>query len=308
MKKASAVLTVFNGEKFLESSIQSIINQKHPADEIIVVDDGSTDATPQILKSFADQIVLISHKNIGQPASRNVGIRAAKGDWIAFNDADDLWLPEKLEQQIKCADQYPNAGLIYTNGVTFDDATGRVIHTFCRAKTDKLNGNPLPDLLWGNWIPAASAMVRRDVFDRVGFFDESPDMQMGEDWNMWLKVAQYYSAYCVNQPLVKIRKHSQNTSAILKAQYKFESMSKIINQTIKRQPALKPYRQKALSKIWVDYAYDLYSSGEIEQSRRSISKALKTYPSKIAIKYFLLFMLPTQIADCVRASRKFLAI
>jgi glycosyltransferase involved in cell wall biosynthesis len=110
----SAVIPAYNSEKHIVRAIESVLRQTRPADEIIVVDDGSADGTADQVRKFGDQVHLITQKNAGASAARNAGIEAARGNWIAFLDADDEWLPEKLKLQIEHLRRHPD--LTWTTG------------------------------------------------------------------------------------------------------------------------------------------------------------------------------------------------
>jgi glycosyltransferase involved in cell wall biosynthesis len=112
--KTSAVIPAYNAEKHIARAIDSVLAQTRPADEIIVVDDGSIDKTPDVVRSFGDKVIFIQQENAGASAARNTGINAASGDWIAFLDADDEWLPSRLELQFKHLNNYPD--LVWITG------------------------------------------------------------------------------------------------------------------------------------------------------------------------------------------------
>ena len=162
----SVVIPAYNAQAYIAEAIQSVLDQTVPVDEIIVVDDGSTDATAAIASNFP-QTKVIRQKNAGQGAARNHGIGKAKGDWIAFLDADDLWAPEKIEVQIACIT--PAAGVIHAN--PFDPITfGRLWHRQAH-------------------VSPSGAMVRIQTLRDVGGFEESRSVQSVEDMNLWLKIA-----------------------------------------------------------------------------------------------------------------------
>ncbi len=118
----SVVVTTYNQARYIEATLESVFNQTYPAWEVIVVDDGSTDDTPNRLARFGDKIRYIRQKNQGVASSRNTGVSHARGDYVALLDGDDLWEPEKLAVQITAAYDFPQSGLIVANGVEFDDS------------------------------------------------------------------------------------------------------------------------------------------------------------------------------------------
>ncbi|MFZ9033203.1 MAG: glycosyltransferase family 2 protein, partial [Anaerohalosphaeraceae bacterium] len=112
--KISAVIPAYNAEKYIARSINSVLNQTCPVDEIIVVDDGSTDSTAEVIKSYGGKVRYIHQQNAGVSAARNTGIQAATCEWVAFLDADDEWLPEKIERQVENIKNNPH--LVRTTG------------------------------------------------------------------------------------------------------------------------------------------------------------------------------------------------
>jgi glycosyltransferase involved in cell wall biosynthesis len=168
----SAIIPVLNGERFLAAAVASIRRQRYPRIEVIVVDDGSTDGTVAVASSLGDGVRCVSQANAGPPAARNRGLELARGNLIAFLDADDLWSEDKLEVQAgrMLADPEVDAVMgttqIFLRSAAMDDATTL--------------GEPAgpPALL----LSLGSALFRREVFDRVGRFDVSQRMDDDVDW------------------------------------------------------------------------------------------------------------------------------
>jgi len=182
-RTVSVVIPVFNGAATLPAAIASVRRQTHPALEILVIDDGSTDATPQIIQSLAAADLRPLHQaNGGASSARNAGIRAARGDLIAFLDADDEWLPEKLARQVEYMASHPEIDLVYTLIEQIDD-DGRVIgiRPLQRGHDDYAH------LFHSNRIPTSSVLARREALLGAGLFDES--IRVTQDYDMWLRIA-----------------------------------------------------------------------------------------------------------------------
>lgn len=195
--KASVIIPVYNGAEYVGKAITSVLGQTESEVDVIVVDDGSTDRTRDVVRQFDDpRLRLITQRNEGPSAARNHGIRESSGRWVGFLDADDSWQPEKVAAHLRRAAEVPEAGLIYSS-VVVTDHEGALIQVL---KAD-LEGDVLERLLFGNfiWGGGSSAMVRRDVFERVGCFD--PTVKYGEDWEMWLRIAAEYPVAAVAEPL-----------------------------------------------------------------------------------------------------------
>ncbi len=167
------MIPAYNAELFLENAIRSVLAQTFPPLEIIVVDDGSTDGTARVAQAFAERVRLIRQPNGGPSSARNAGVAAARGEWVAFLDADDAWLPEKLERQapvfaetgvgVVCCGRSKGGGWRGWRWLTFDE-------------------------IWeANEIVVSTAVVRREVLDSLGGFD--PKLCGVEDWDLWLRAA-----------------------------------------------------------------------------------------------------------------------
>jgi glycosyltransferase involved in cell wall biosynthesis len=206
MPLVSVVVPSHNRVRLLRRTLQSILAQHLTDLEIVVVDDGSTDETPLIANGADTRIVVIRNQEPGGvSAARNRGIAAARGDWIAFCDDDDLWSPDKLSRQLMAAER-AEAGWVYSGDVNIDD-TLRV-----------LSGGPPNDpqdvmALLPRWNPIASGgsnvVVRSKVLSAVGGFD--PTLRRTEDWDLWIRLARTGPPACVREPLVAYRFHPGNT-------------------------------------------------------------------------------------------------
>jgi glycosyltransferase involved in cell wall biosynthesis len=163
----SAIIPVYNCECYLAAAIESVLEQTYPVHEIIVVDDGSTDDSCAIASQFPG-VKLINRPHQGLPATRNVGIQQASGEFIAFLDSDDLWLPRKLEQQMQAFAAQPELDLVFSHIQQFisPDLDPAIQKTW-RCPTDPMPG-----------ISATTIVARKSVFQQVGWFNS--DLQIGE--------------------------------------------------------------------------------------------------------------------------------
>lgn len=182
--QVSVIIPVYNGAEHVQNAIDSALQQRNCAVQVIVVNDGSTDNTADLLNAYGDRIVAIHQSNQGLPKTRNRGVQAATAEWIAFLDHDDQWLPDKLSRQLQQA-TVRNADVVYTNTRNFGDSE-RVDEL--RHQPDQMpEGDLFVPLLMDNFLVTSSIMLRKDAFLRVGGFTESPIM--AEDWDLWLKLA-----------------------------------------------------------------------------------------------------------------------
>lgn len=234
----SVVIAAYNAEKYLAETLESVGAQTFSDYEIIVVDDGSTDRTAQIASSHKN-VRLLSQTNRGEAAARNTGVRAARGAYVSFVDADDIWLPSKLEKQALRLLAHPLSAWAYTDALVFDSATRR---TICRiGERIRLHeGDILRPLLLRSFIPSATPVVKRSVFAEVGLFDEARDRRIGEDWNMWLRIAERYPAALIDEPLAMIRMHASNMSRLANPLEAYRSKRAILEGAIARNPRTSP--------------------------------------------------------------------
>jgi glycosyltransferase involved in cell wall biosynthesis len=206
----SVVIPTFNAARYVARAVDSALAQTYSPVEVIVVDDGSTDNTAQVLDQYKSNIRYIFQPNCGSVgAVRNRGIREARGEIFAFLDADDLWFREKLEQQIPVLLANPKVGLVHSNFKYLDEETGRT-YTISRPR-HKLVGRCYTRLFFGCSIFASSVVVRRTCLDNVGMFNEEIPPGV-EDYELWLRLARQYKFAYVPRCLALYRKHSANMS------------------------------------------------------------------------------------------------
>ena len=206
MAKVSVIIPTYNCARYICEAVDSVLAQTFTDLEVIVVDDGSTDDTKERLDAYRDCIRYIHQENQERSAARNTGIRNATGEYLAFLDADDLWLPHKLELQVPVFEQAPEVGLVYC-WAYYIDASGQRIHRRGEnvLRSFEAGGNVFETLLFDCVITAggSSAVIRQDCIRQVGFFDEA--LTHVEDWDMWLRIAARYSVAVVPQALVCFR-------------------------------------------------------------------------------------------------------
>lgn len=207
--KVSVIIPAYNSLRFIQSTLESAVGQSFSDFEVILVDDGSTDGSSEVIQSLADvypQVQYHYQSNAGVAAARNHGFRLAKGDYIAFLDADDIWLPDNLAKKVAYLQQHPQVGLVHSDAAVINGegvATGLV-------KAGK-DGQLLNDLLlWnGTCIPAPSSiLVRREVIEKVGGFDES--LSTAADQEFFFRVAAKYPIGRIPEVTWQYRVHSTN--------------------------------------------------------------------------------------------------
>jgi glycosyltransferase involved in cell wall biosynthesis len=209
MPEVSTIIPVYNQERYLREAIDSVLAQTYHDREILVVDDGSTDATPEIIGSYGPRIRAFRKANGGGASALNLGIRQANGRWIGWLSSDDLWEPSKLARQMEALREMPDAGLIYTD-VILIDADGRQ-HERQSFPCPPTQQERLVQMARRCFINGSSVLIRRDVFDHVGLFDERD--RLTPDYDLWLKIVRDYNILHVPEALVRYRVHPGQTSA-----------------------------------------------------------------------------------------------
>lgn len=199
----SVIIPCYNCDEFILRAIDSVKNQTYKNIEIIVVEDGSVRKVKELISCYPE-ITYCYQENKGQASARNRGIKLSTGSFIAFLDADDVWKPQKIEMQIACMKEKRNIGLVHTNMIII--SKDRVIER----KQKIPSGNIFSTLLKENYIATSSVMIRRECFDNVGAFNE--DMQIAEDYLLWLNIAHQYQCYYIDIPLIKYYIHNSNIS------------------------------------------------------------------------------------------------
>ena len=200
MPQVSVVIPTYNNAHLLGRAVQSVLGQTFRDFELIIVDDGSTDNTRELVGNIDDDRVrYIRHeKNRGAGAAWNTGIRVATGAFIAFQDSDDEWMPDKLERQMRAFDNAPSdVGVVYTGFWRIEGDKKTYIPS---SKIEQKEGNIRGPLLKSNFVGTPVVVIKRECFEKAGMFDEK--LPMLQDWDLWIRISKYYQFKCLNEPLV----------------------------------------------------------------------------------------------------------
>lgn len=215
LQLVDVVIPAYNAARYIEETLSSTAIQGDILSKIIVVNDGSTDHTQELVSQFSAKhphisIQIIEQANAGLSAARNAGIKASTAPYIAFLDADDLWLPEKLNKQLSVFNQAQNdkLGLVYCAYGAISEKSARLPSV--AVISPSLRGDASRKLLLGNFISGSGSavLIKRTVFDTVGLFDEK--LRAGEDWDMWLRISKNFLIDYSPEELVLIRLHEAN--------------------------------------------------------------------------------------------------
>lgn len=206
----TAVIPTYNYGRFVAGAIDSVLAQTHAPLECVVVDDGSTDDTPAVLGAYGARIRVVRQENRGLSAARNAGVRAARGAYVAFLDADDAWKPTKIARQLELLEADPELGAV---GCAFEETSATEPPRPMRPRPVPLDRDERLRriALRQAWVEGSGsgACVPRRVFDEVGLFDE--ELRAAEDWDMWLRIAAGHRIANVPEVLVSILQHRTGT-------------------------------------------------------------------------------------------------
>lgn len=258
---------------YLPETIQSVLDQTFTDFEVLVIDDGSSDNVVEWSSNISDSRVrLISQKNQGLAGARNTGILHAKGELIAFLDADDLWKPTKLEKQVQYLNNDPKVGAVNTWVINIDEE-GQLDSNVCKTEAE---GNVWKQLIQENIVLCGSVIVaRRCCFDEVGVFDSS--VPGAEDWDMWIRIASNYQFALVREPLVLYRQHSSSMSSNLNNH--LQSRLAVIEKTFEQVPEnLQHLKNKAYGLVYLSSAWKCLQSQDYKEAVKVRQWALDYYP------------------------------
>ena len=208
MPTVSVVIPTYNRADYILEAIESVMSQTYRDFEIVVVDDGSTDDTAAIIRAeFSDKVIYHYQPNRGVSHARNTGINIAKGNWIAFLDSDDEWLPEKLQVQLKTLQKHPDHQFCHTNEIWIRNG----VRVNSMVKHNKSGGYIFDKCLALCVISPSSVLMRKSIFQQIGMFDEN--LPACEDYDYWLRYCSRYPVLYVDTPqLVKYGGHQDQLS------------------------------------------------------------------------------------------------
>jgi len=200
MSDVSVVIATYNRAGQVKEAIDSVLAQTESVREVIVVDDGSRDHTREQLLAYGARIRPFFQKNGGASAARNLGMKAAQGEWIAFLDDDDVWVPQKIQKQMEVVRQNPRAGLVYTSDYAVDEQLKVLYSRIAHAEN---RGDVYERLLIKNFIFTSCVIALRKAVEQAGHMD--PRFKFAQDWDLWLKICATYEADFVAEPMVLYR-------------------------------------------------------------------------------------------------------
>jgi len=291
MPKVSVIIPTYNREKALGRAIDSVLEQTCGDFEIIVVDDGSTDGTREVVGAYRERVRYIYQENEGPSCARNRGIEASKAKYIAFLDSDDYYARENLLEKVNFLEANSESGWVYSDGQYVDESGGfleRVSdrHNFSRRRVE---GDIFEELLYyRNFITTPTVVVRREVLERTGGFDERLSAQ--EDYELWLRIAVKYPIHYIDKPLVFMTEHADSLSQDFS---KWVCGNAVVVDKLERLiphdfPGKDSFLKRAHADKYTFIGRDLVHKGEFSSAILAYLKAIRRLPLQKKVYWLVL--------------------
>ncbi len=305
----SVVIPAYNSAAYIAAALDSVLAQSHPVSEIIVVDDGSTDATPQIVAGYP-QVKWVSQDHRGPSVARNSGIRHALCEYVAFLDSDDIWQPDKIEKQLTALAAHPSAAFSFSTLTSFfrrdagDVSNQPYMPEELRAwlgarsvEAGRAFGDVYSLLLRANCVLTSSVLVRRSALLEAGLFDES--LRHGEDHDLWLRLARRWPAVFITDVIAKYRIHSSSLSGRRENRQGlfYRATIDVLAQHHRLFPSLEAAR--ALAAMYNNYAMFQIKERAFGKAKQLAGKSLRVAPTPTGFRLWLEAAFPKTYSQAV---------
>lgn len=295
MPSVSVIIPSYNAERWIKSTIDSVLAQTYSDIEIIVVDDGSTDQTVSVVSKNYPKIKLITQTNQGVAAARNKGIENSRGEWVAFLDADDIWLPHKLHEQFILLEENPDVKMVYAGWHVWPcsdlepdiDLLVKLNNTKCEATPNTpSSGWIYPELLEDCLVWTSTVLIKKSLLKTIGNFNQK--LKIGEDYDLWLRASRETKIIKVNKPLALYRIHG---SSLTKSTPSRNYQGEIIENAVKLwgyyspdgRLASKHRIRRSLAKTWLNFSDSKIRAKEYFEAWIAAKKALQLDPLNIYV-------------------------
>lgn len=300
----SVIIPTYNSDRYICEAIDSVLCQTYTDYEVIVIDDGSTDDTGRIIADRYPMVRYYLVENRGAASARNLGISKAQGEFIAFLDADDRWLPAKLEKQVALFEADKTVGLVFTENVNFNEQG--LLEFTANKRSRLMHGNIVRNIFVNSNVVTSTVMVRKSVFDHVGLFEE--DLFVAEDDNMWMRICMKYGIALLDERLVQYRETKGSLSRDCTAT--IIAVNKHIEILRTRYPDL--YDRlgplaigKKYADLYFSEAYFYFKQGHYMASRTRFIDSYMSYPFRLkSLLYLLCTYLPSQAIEIIRGIKR----
>ncbi len=300
----SVIIPTYNSAHYIVEALESVFEQTFQDFEIIVIDDGSIDGTGEVLKKYGERIRFLFQDNGGPASARNRGIRIARGEYIAFLDADDIWLPTKLEKQVGLFHQSEHLGMVTTGVCSFDE---KGVFGFSTNKRKILmEGDIARNIFLRSNVGTPTVMVRKEIFDNIGSFEEN--IRQAEDDNMWIRIAAHYEVALIDEVLIKVRNHPHrmtlNKSELLESvQMNIQLLKTKYGETVKKK--IEKAIPIKISQVQFSIGYGHYESGNYREARKAFFKGAyhRIWFWKNPL-YLLLTLIPSRLTTLLKLLKR----
>lgn len=301
MTKVSIVLPCYNGARWINRAIESVLSQNSCDFELIIINDGSTDKSEEKISPYLcdAHVRYFYQKNRGFSGALNRGLKESSGDLIGFIGQDDLWMPNKLELQVKYLNKHEDIGLVFANYYSID-SDGQILREIKAKAPDFCSRQEtIEHLFLGNFIGFETVLVKRECFDLVGFFDER--MTAFSDHDMWLRIAGNFNIGYLNEHLVKKREHKLQLSKDgLSTALKDEFL--IVEKAINHYSFLKKSEQKRLSSLYYAMGIAMLEKGNAKDAKQALLKTITWEPWNFTA--ILAYLVPNFYFFCLKNFKK----
>jgi len=300
--KVSVVIPTYNCAAFLPTAVESVLAQTYKDFEIFVVDDGSTDSTAEVIAPYLDRVCFIRQENRGLPGARNTGIRASRGEFIALLDADDAWLPDKLELQLpRFAD--PDVLLVFSDfSVNYSD--GQSLSSYLAERPLACEGYVIDKYVQSRFLFPSTMVLRRDSMDRCGLFDE--EMLACEDVELFARLCLQGKVAWIRKPLVVRYEGAHNITGDSERMlhYMIVAFTKVLAKVPDMPRRARYAIERELGKHHQWRAHAALQQGNREQACTDSLQAIRLDPSRLraVLPTLLASMLPHQVYGRIKRS------
>lgn len=308
MPAISVIIPTYNAANFLREAIDSVLAQTFQDFELIVVDDGSQDDTELVAQEYGDRLTYIRQDNRGPGAAKNTGIKNSRAPLIATLDADDKWLPLKLERQYEYMSKHPEIGMVNGNFSTFNE-NGIVTYLVDGNLRKTYQGYIFDKLIIKNFIASGVVMFRRECLDKVGLFPE--DFKISEDWHLWLRISKEYKVGYIDERMAMYR--WQNQSLTWNYAKSYPDRLGVLDEIISLYPdyfrTKKWLVRKAYESLFIRYGYALYNYGDYRNARQKFFRSLRYNPIQYkSYLYLLAVIVPSRLKQSLLSAKRKLGI
>lgn len=315
--RVSVIMPTYNTAAYVQEAIDSVLAQDYPAKELIVVDDGSSDDTVERVAAYGHRVRLITQRNQGSAVARNRALEAARGEYIAFLDSDDVWLPGKLTTQIDHLESHPDIGLVYSRWQVWrPDANGAFPAPpdgAAAGDNGKLAGSPgiveersgwlYNRLLFSSLLHTITVVARRSLIDAVGAFD--PALKRGQDYDYWIRASRVTPMHQLDRVLALYRVHGEGCAR----KWPYVNYEKlVVERAIGRWGLTGPDGERTprsrirrrLAEICFSFGYHHYWEGSARLALSAFLESARRRPTHVSSWRYLLMTAPRALRGSSR--------